>query len=290
MRRVLYLVYISLLVSLPLRLLAIDLENIVSSAVTAVKMTAEASKDISAAEEYYIGRGVAANVISRYPLVKNPSLTQYVNKVGLAVAAMSKAPVTYGGYHFGVISSTVENAYACPGGFIFITTGLLKKLKSEDELAMILGHEIAHVVNRDSVKSLQAAKWRNLGYFVVGEATSHIPISNANVSELVGVLKDTIMDVSRRVIDAGYSQSDEKKADLDGLNYAAAAGYSSQAAVDFFKRQIESGASYSSGPFSSHPSMKSRLQAVEKAIPKLASASISPERTSRFKSILALVR
>jgi hypothetical protein len=124
-----------------------------------IKSTAEttqkAAREISDEEEYFVGRAVAARIISSYPLSVDESLTVYINKVGQAVALHSEKPYTYGGYHFALLDSDEVNAFACPGGTILITTGMLKTVRNEDELAAVLAHEIAHVNNRDGIAAIK---------------------------------------------------------------------------------------------------------------------------------------
>src|SRR5258708_4837268 len=106
---------------------------------------------LTESQEYYVGRGVAANAMfdSQGTYVglydKDANLEEYVALVGLSVALESDRPETFKGYHFGVVNSSDINAFAAPGGFIFVTTGALKQMENEDELAGVLSHEIGHV-------------------------------------------------------------------------------------------------------------------------------------------------
>ena len=95
-------------------------------------------EDLTPQEEYYIGRAVAANILQKYTVYENTALTQYVNKVGLTVAWASDMPETYGGYHFLVLDTADPLAYSAPGGFIFISTGLMNMMEDEEELAGVL--------------------------------------------------------------------------------------------------------------------------------------------------------
>ncbi|HHF43560.1 MAG TPA: peptidase M48, partial [Candidatus Aminicenantes bacterium] len=91
--------------------------------------------DITEEEEYYIGRSVAATILATYPALNNSRLTRYVNRVGQAVGVYSDRPEIFAGYHFLVLDSNEINAMAAPGGFIFITKGLLRLCRNEDMLA-----------------------------------------------------------------------------------------------------------------------------------------------------------
>jgi len=107
---------------------------------TAVKAE-KAARPITEMEEYYIGRGVAARILSRDELYNHPETIGYVNHIGNTLAINSSRPCTYNGYHFAVLDTDEINAFACPGGIIFITRGMLKFVHNEDELAGVLAHE-----------------------------------------------------------------------------------------------------------------------------------------------------
>ena len=263
---------------------AIDIGSAIGTAITGAQKVAEASKDITPSEEHYIGRSIAAMVIDRYPLVQDPALTQYINKVGLLVAYSSDRPETYGGYHFGVVQSSEANAFACPGGFIFVTTALLKEVGSEDQLSAILGHEIAHVAHRDGINAIKKSKWTDLGFYAAGEAAGKF--SPNEVKELTGAFTGVISDVGKKVIESGYSISDEKKADSAGVRYASAAGYDPNGIVAFLQTEAEKGIDTNRGPFASHPKTDTRIKELKAEIEKEnLSRQVADVRTNRYKAI-----
>ena len=154
-----------------------------------LKTTAAATKTMSDEEEYYLGRAVAAKILSEYDLLENDALTDYVNRVGLTVAIHSDKPYTYGGYHFAVLDTEEINAFACPGGLIFITSSMVDALTNEEELAAVLAHEVAHVSHRDGVASIKKSRWLEVVGIIGTEAArefgsrdvaSHIPINKPN--------------------------------------------------------------------------------------------------------------
>src|SRR5574340_1141221 len=112
------------------------LPGAVSIAATGATKAAKASREINDSEEYYIGRAVAARILSQYPLYQNAAVTEYVNEVGQTVARKSARPNTFKGYHFAVLDTTELNAFACPGGTIFITKGLLTYLLRQKDGAV----------------------------------------------------------------------------------------------------------------------------------------------------------
>ena len=114
-----------------------------------------ATRDYTETEEADIGRVVAARILKTYPLSDNDMLQQYVTLVGKTVAAYSARPTL--DWHFAVVDSDVVNAISAPGGFVFITTGALKQMHSEAELASVLGHEIAHITQKHVLKEIKRA-------------------------------------------------------------------------------------------------------------------------------------
>src|SRR5438552_315512 len=100
---------------------------------------------LTESQEYYVGRGVAANAIVATQGLQIGDLEDYVNRVGMTIALASDRPETFKGYYFAVLRTETVNAFAAPGGFVFVTTAAIKRMNTEDELAAVLAHEIAHV-------------------------------------------------------------------------------------------------------------------------------------------------
>jgi len=112
---------------------------------------------IGAREERAIGGALASQVVARYGgLVRNRSLLRYVNLVGKAVAMTSDRPEI--DYTFGVLNNNKVNAFAAPGGYVFVTKGLLRRVQSEAELACVLGHEIAHVTKKHILNVIRRSR------------------------------------------------------------------------------------------------------------------------------------
>jgi predicted Zn-dependent protease len=117
--------------------------------------------DITDEEEYYIGRSVAALILSYYPAYENEALTSYINTVGQAVVFSSARPEIYAGYHFLILDTDEVNAMAAPGGFIFISKGLLRRCANEEMLAAILAHEVGHVCAKHGLQSIKKSRLIN---------------------------------------------------------------------------------------------------------------------------------
>lgn len=211
-------------------------------------------------EEAAIGRVVAAKVLANYPLSKNQKLQRYVTNVGLTVAAYSERPSL--DWHFIVLESDVVNAFAAPGGYVFITTGALGQIDSEAGLASVLGHEIAHV-NEKHV--LQAVKRANVFSASLDFASDELP--NAGMTDQMG---EKIGQIAfDKLFSSGFSRSDELEADRSGVALASQAGYRSASYLDFLKALDRLAGSQSSSLKqlgSTHPKPADRIKAVEGSV------------------------
>ena len=197
-----------------------------SIAATGVSKATKASREINDSEEYYVGRAVAARILSQYPIYQNAKVTEYVNLVGQTVARKSARPNTFRGYHFAVLDTKELNAFACPGGIIFITKGLLNTCASEDELAAVLAHECAHVANKDGINSISKARWTEVWTSMGTEAARQY---GGVAGNLVTLFEGSIDDVFKTLVVNGYSRTAEEAADAGGVVTLRAAGYDSGA-------------------------------------------------------------
>lgn len=166
---------------------------------------------VSAEEESAIGRQIAGNLLGAAPLVKDAKLQKYINNIGRWVADQSeRADLTW---HFGVIESNDVNAFAAPGGYIFVTRGLYVLLQSEAELAGVLAHEVGHVIRQHHLKILQQGKLLDLGSKVVSKNVG----GNDKIQGLIG----SGAEIASRALD----KDAEFEADRIAVVLAARAGY-----------------------------------------------------------------
>ncbi len=226
---------------------------------SSVTSAAQASRPISDSEEYYVGRAVCARILAQYKLINNWRLTEYVNTVGMAVALFSDKPITYGGYHFGVLDTMEPNAFACPGGMILISKGMVMASRTEDELAAVLAHEIAHIVNRDGVASIQQSRWSS-ALAAMGSRAAHT-YGSANLSQIVSLFEGSIDDVFKTLVVNGYSRSAEMSADEAAAGYLAKAGYNQQALLTVLETLNKS---QGGGIMKTHPGTSDRIDALAK--------------------------
>jgi predicted Zn-dependent protease len=218
---------------------------------------------MSEEQEIALGRKYSSEITKDMPLYENAELSTLVQDVGERVAANSHRPELI--YRFAVLDSTDVNAFALPGGYIYITRGLLAYLNTEAELAAVLGHEIGHVTARHSVRQHSTATAAGLVAAVLGAASG---IQGA----------DSLANMVGTAIVRGYGRDHELEADRLGAEYLARTGYDPDAMleiVSILKHQEEFEKSRSEredrepvtyhGLFSTHPENDERLQEVVKA-------------------------
>ena len=178
--------------------------------------------------EVAFGREVAARILGKYRLVRDDELTRYVNLVGRSVAMHCRRPEL--AFRFAVLDSSSINAYAAPGGYIFVTRGALDKLSDEAELAGVLAHEIAHAAERHIVKELN----------IKGSEQS----AAAGIAHLLGAMGDPTRVAFKQAVDKamailfekGYKKRDEFEADKTGTLMLAATGYDPAALSRYLER------------------------------------------------------
>ncbi len=172
--------------------------------------------NVSLEEEVRIGQQIAGNLLGAAPLVRDDGLQRYVNRVGRWVSLQTERPDL--AWHFGVIESDDLNAFAAPGGYIFLTKGLYRKLNNEAELAGVLGHEIGHVLRKHHLKLLQKSQ----GIAALGGILGR-KLKNENE-----VLQNLIGN-GAEVVARGLDKDAEYEADRIGVVLSARAGYDAYA-------------------------------------------------------------
>ena len=242
----------------------------------------QASQDFTPEQEFYLGRAVAARIVSRYGALEDPTANGYLNKVGQALAM--RARHMQNGYHFLLLNSPEVNAFAAPGGFIFVTTGMMSLVSGESELAAVLAHEIAHVQNRDAIAAIQNARLTGaltaLGKDASGQYTPAVP-----GSQYLGVFSGAVDDVISTLVTKGYSRGQEYAADAAAKGILSSAGYDPRALESVLQAMSKRVSPGSAGFGSTHPSAENRLDKL--------SASGTPfgkdtgVRASRFQAAMS---
>lgn len=163
-------------------------------------------------EEVRIGQQIAGNLLGAAPLVRDEALQRYVNRVGLWVALQSERPGLP--WRFGVVDSEDINAFAAPGGYIFLTKGLYRRLNNEAELAGVLAHEVGHVIRKHHLKLLQQSQ-------AIAALGSFFGSKLSNEDQLI----QNIIGNGAEVVARSLDKDAEYEADRIGVVLTARAGY-----------------------------------------------------------------
>lgn len=229
----------------------------INKVISAGKNLGAASKDVSEPEEISIGEGMASVLLGAAPLVKNEALQRYVNQVGRYLSLQTERPDLP--WHFGVLDSNSVNAFATPGGHIFVTSGLLRKMHSEAELAGVLSHEIAHVLRKHHLAAMKKAG--GMGFLA---DVASIAVEQKEGGSYAGKeLSKNLISGMKEVMVRGLDKDDEYEADRMGVVIATRAGYDPYG-LPAVLQTLEglSGSSDVSLLFSTHPSPDSRLDTL----------------------------
>jgi beta-barrel assembly-enhancing protease len=254
--------------------------NNVSNAVTAsADAISSANEDINPEQEYYIGRAVAANLLGRYRLYNgNPNLTTYLNKICAAIAINSPQPDIYNGYHVAMLNTDEINAFATSGGHIFVTRGIIKAADTEDGLAGIIAHEVAHIQLKHGINAIKSSR-RTQAWLVTGTGISGV-VGGTDVKQLTDALNDSFSEFVQTLVSNGYSKDQEFAADTKALALMASAGYN-PAGLTKMLMTLGHYQKPDEGFGKTHPSPEERIANAQKSVKKYK-AAYKKEREKRF--------
>lgn len=256
---------------------ALRLDDLGVDKLKEVKGKLKALKQPSEADEIEIGRGVAANLLGAAPPVNDPALQTYVNRVGRWIALHTERPDLP--WLFAVLDSDAVNAFATPGGYVFITRGLLLRLRDEAELAGVLAHEVAHVVERHALKTMRQGKLAGLA----AETLS----SYAEKQGKAELAK--IVSAGTEIYARGLDKEDEFAADRAGVVIATRAGYDPYGLPSVLQTlaSINPKDDAVALMFKTHQDPEKRLELVSNSMEgRLDKYVNNPRVESRFKSVL----
>jgi len=252
-----------------------------------VQGASAAFKDYSPEEQRAMGNDFASVLLGARPLLKDAAVQRYVNQVGWWVAAQAEKPKDKDGkdiqfaWRFGVIDSDAVNAYATPGGFVFVTVGLMRQLKSESELAGVLGHEIAHVTRGHYLAAIKKGGFAQAAGGVVQARSGNAMVSSA----MVGLV--------RNLYTKGLDQSDEFDADRQGVLYAARAGYAPIGLPTVLNMYAATGSGSNQAYevlFSTHPAPKDRLEKLQPFMSSKFGSAANVSNEARYEAIKRQLR
>jgi predicted Zn-dependent protease len=247
----------------------------------------ENDAEMTPEEEYYLGRAVAANILKFYkPYTANQVLTNYLNKICSAITVNSPQPELYNGYHVMMLDTKEINAFATPGGHIFVSRGLVETVTSEDQLAAVIAHEVSHIILQHGVSIIRSMKFTQ-SLTDAGNAAAGTAARNAGLNGRVQNFGSAVMELTNDMVKSGYSQAQEFEADNVALILLASAGYDPKAMAEMLQlldnaekaQKVQLG-----GWFSTHPSPAMRLSNVQRNVNRYNIPDTRSHRQSRFKN------
>jgi len=226
---------------------------------------------VSPATEGQMGAQMSQQVQQQIGHYYSPALAAYVDAVGKRLVAAGE-PTPYS-FHFAIVDQAEPNAFAAPGGYIYISRGLLAQVNDEAELAGILAHEISHVTRRHHTKQIG----KEVGAGLLKLPGAAVGVLNKDLGNMI----NTPIDKAGRVVLAGYSRGQESEADAYGMRLSAAAGYDPAALADALagiERTVEvlTGEKHQSSFFDTHPTTPTRVADIDQQAATLTWQLIPP--------------
>lgn len=241
-------------------------------------------EDISPEQEYYIGRAVGANLMAAYrPFDRDPA-TRYLNLLGRNLALYSDRPETFGGWHFLILDSDEINAFAAPGGLIFVSRGMISCAAGETALAAVLAHEISHVQLAHGLKAIRKDRLTSALAIIGTEAAKSL--GGQELKDLTRMFEGSITDITRTMVNSGYSRNLEEDADAGAVALLRKAGYSPEglvAMLEEMKKRLKPG-----GPdfAKTHPDPAYRIGLLRKRLGPGEPIRETPAMTTRYRDFL----
>ena len=221
---------------------------------------------ISQQQEVQMGQEYAQQINAQLPIIQDPELNRYINVLGDSIARLTRRRDL--DWHFFIVDAQEVNAFAVPGGFVYVNRGLVERADQMDELAGVLGHEIGHVLRRHTIKQMEKAQGANIGVTLACILTS---ICNSQIA-------GAAINVAGGAVFARFSRQDEAEADAEGFDNVVRAGISPVGMVTMFQkllaeRRTRPGAVESW--FLTHPLEEDRIQAIQAKINQLPPSTLT---------------
>lgn len=231
---------------------------------------------LAQSDEENVGAVAAARILGSAPLVDSPAAQRYLNLVGRWIASKTESDYKW---RFGLIKTDSVNAFATPGGFVLVTVGLIKLLDNEDELAFVLAHEIAHVIQRHHYRVVLRQR-------LAEKAAKNLQVATGELDNAA------LSQASAQIYARGLDKSSEFEADRMGVELMTQAGFDPAFAMGVLERlqNLKGNDPRADLLFSTHPSPAERLDTVLLTnidqLPRPQPDGVA-KRTSRFKQFLA---
>jgi predicted Zn-dependent protease len=223
---------------------------------------------ISTQQEVQMGQQEAQQVSQQLPMLQDAEVNNYVNQLGNRIARLtSRGDLDW---HFAVVNTDVVNAFALPGGYVYVNRGILEHASNMSELAGVMGHEIEHVVLRHSVKQMEQQQGANVGLSIACILT--------NVCD--SQLTQTAVNIGATAIFAKFSREDEVQADEGGFQNVVRAGINPTGMLTFFQKllaeeQSAGGSGNTASWFADHPGTQDRIDDIKRMLAKMPSSELS---------------
>lgn len=256
------------------------MKRIIASLALATSLTA---CGVSQQQEVAMGQDYSQQINAQLPIVRDPEINRYVNLLGDQIASKtSRADLDW---HFYVVDSREVNAFAVPGGYVYVNRGLIERTTQMDELAGVLGHEIGHVVRRHSIQQMEKAQGANIGVTLACVLTS---VCNSQVAQ-AGI------NIAGSAVFAKFSRQDELEADQEAVVNTVRSGINPEGIVTMFQKLIDernSRPSAVAGWFATHPMEEDRIRAAQASINSIPSSQRNSltRNSSNYNSFVARVR
>lgn len=228
------------------------------------------NESIGEKDEQAMGESVAMAVTTRYPIVKNQTLNQYVTLVGLTLANSSRRPD--GNWLFAVVDTDEVNAFSGPDGYILVTRGLIRQLRNEAELAGVLAHEMSHVLDKHGLQAVKQA----------GRANALASLAQAD--ERLSAFSQITDSLADTVLVKGYGRDQEDQADADAVKLLISTGYDPTGYLQFIERTAKDQHGNKATLMSTHPGAADRAVKIRKRIADLKPMKQGAVLRERFEA------
>jgi len=250
-----------------------------------VQAVERAWTDLTPEQEHYIGRAVAASLLAQYPPLDDAPANQYLNRLGQALALASERPETFGGYRFLLLDTDEINAFACPGGLILVTRGLVQCCESEDALAAVLAHEIGHVAGRHGLRAIKSSRLTSALTILASEGVR--TFGSEDLAQLTADLEGSIADITQTLVRNGYSRDLEREADRAAVAILDQIGYNPRGLEAMLTVMQARWQPRGPGFMRTHPSPQDRLGEVRPLLGTAGPLQPPAPRQARFSAALA---
>jgi beta-barrel assembly-enhancing protease len=231
-------------------------------------------------QDIELGRQSAAKISQQVPLMRDERVLNYVRQLGAKLA--SKAPGPNFPYQFAVVASKEINAFALPGGYIFVNAGALMAAKNEGEIAGVIAHEISHIALRHGTNQASKAYLAQAGLDILRSIAGG---ADANLGQVV----ESIGGAGANMLFLKFGRTAETQADLEGAHIMVNAGYDPRDMANFFKTLAAQGGQRTPQLLSDHPDPGNRVAAINELLPQLKMSQNPTRDTDAFRQVKALL-